>query len=56
LPFSAPDKIKEEVKRNMEIFKPNGGYIFNNIHNIQGDIPPQNIVAMYDAAWEYGKY
>jgi len=56
LPFSDPDKIKEEVKRNIEIFKPNGGYIFNNIHNIQGDIPPQNIVAMYDAAWEYGIY
>ena len=56
LPFSGPDKIKEEVRRNLEIFKPNGGYIFNNIHNIQGDIPPQNIVAMYDAAWEYGKY
>jgi len=56
LPFSTPDEIKEEVKRNLEIFKPNGGYIFNNIHNIQGDVPPQNIVAMYDAAWEYGKY
>lgn len=56
LPFSTPEEIKEEVKRNIEIFKPNGGYIFNNIHNIQGDIPPQNIVAMYDAAWEYGKY
>jgi uroporphyrinogen decarboxylase len=56
LPFSNPDEIKEEVKRNLGIFKPNGGYIFNNIHNIQGDIPPQNIVAMYDAAFEYGKY
>lgn len=56
LPFSSPNKIKEEVKRNIEIFKPNGGYIFNNIHNIQGGIPPENIVAMYDAAWKYGKY
>jgi len=56
LPFSDPDEIKEEVRRNLEIFKPSGGYIFNNIHNIQGDIPPQNIVAMYDAAWDYGEY
>lgn len=56
LPFADPKEIKEEVKRNLAIFKPNGGYIFNNIHNIQGDVPPQNIVAMYDAAWEYGKY
>lgn len=56
LPFADPKEIKEEVRRNLEIFKPHGGYIFNNIHNIQGDVPPQNIVAMYDAAWEYGKY
>ena len=56
LPFSTPNEVKEEVKRNLEIFKPNGGYIFNNIHNIQAEVPPQNIVAMYEAAWEYGKY
>lgn len=56
LPFSSPDQIREEVKRNMAIFKPNGGYVFNNIHNIQSDIPPQNIVALFDAALEFGKY
>ncbi len=56
LPFETPAKIKEEVKKNLEIFKPGGGYIFNNVHNIQAGVPPENIVAFYDAAYEYGFY
>ena len=40
----------------MEIFKPGGGYVFNNIHNIQGGVSPENIVAMYDTAYEAGFY
>lgn len=56
LPFASPAKVKEEVKRNMEIFKPGGGYVFNNIHNIQAGVPPENIVALYEAAYEYGWY
>jgi len=56
LPFEKPDKIREEVKKNIEIFKPGGGYVFNNCHNIQVGVPPENIVAMYEAAYEYGFY
>ena len=56
LPFVTPDKVKEEVKKNVEIFKPGGGYVFNNVHNIQAGVPPENIVALYDAAYEYGFY
>jgi uroporphyrinogen decarboxylase len=54
LPFGTPEQIREQVRRNMEIFKPGGGYVFNGIHNIQADVPPQNIVALFDAAYEYG--
>ena len=32
------------------------GYVFNNVHNIQGGVPPENIIAMYDAAYEAGFY
>jgi len=56
LPFATPEEVKSNVKTNMEAFKPGGGYIFNNVHNIQGDVPPENILAMYEAALEFGKY
>jgi len=56
LPFVTPREVKANVKANMEAFKPGGGYIFNNVHNIQAGVPPENILAMYEAAFEYGKY
>ena len=39
-----------------EAFKPGGGYVFNNVHNIQAGVPPENILAMYEAAYEFGVY
>jgi uroporphyrinogen decarboxylase len=56
LPFASPDEVREEVRRNVESFKPGGGYVFNNVHNIQAGVPPENILAMYEAAWEFGFY
>ncbi len=56
LPYATPERVREEVRRNMEIFKPGGGYVFNGIHNIQADVPPENVVALFDAACEYGAY
>jgi len=55
-PFASPGQIREQIRKNLEIFKPGGGYIFNNVHNIQLDVPPENIVALYDAAYEFGFY
>ena len=56
LPFAKPDEIREEVRRHLEIWKAGGGYVFNSVHNIQGDVPPENIIAMYDSAYEFGFY
>jgi uroporphyrinogen decarboxylase len=56
LPFASPERIREEVRVNVEILKPGGGYVFNNVHNIQAGVPPQNIIAMYEAAYEFGFY
>jgi len=56
LPRGTPAEVAENVRSNLAALMPNGGYIFNGIHNIQGDVPPQNIVAMYDTAYEYGFY
>jgi uroporphyrinogen decarboxylase len=56
LPFASPQEIREHVKRNVGIFKPGGGYVFTNVHNIQPGVPPENIVALFEAAYESGFY
>ncbi|MGB9624006.1 MAG: uroporphyrinogen decarboxylase family protein [Phycisphaerae bacterium] len=56
LPFATPAEVREHVRKNLEAFKPGGGYVFNNVHNIQAGVPPQNVVAMFDAAYEFGAY
>ena len=56
LPFKSADEVKADVKKNVETFKPGGGYVFNNVHNIQAGVPAENIVALYDAVNEYGSY
>ena len=56
LPTAAPEKVRDDVRRHLEIWKPGGGYVFNNVHNIQTGVPAENIVALYDAAYEFGVY
>ena len=56
LPRGTPAEVEENVRRNLEAFKPGGGYVFNSVHNIQGDVPPENIVALFDSAYEHGFY
>jgi uroporphyrinogen decarboxylase len=56
LPYGTPQQVKDEVKRNIEALAPGGGFIFNTVHNIQADVPVENILAMYEALAEYGAY
>jgi uroporphyrinogen decarboxylase len=56
LPTATPGEIREHVRRHLAVWKPGGGYVFNSVHNIQAGTPPQNIQALYDAAWEFGFY
>jgi uroporphyrinogen decarboxylase len=56
LPFATPEEIREHVENNMAIFKPGGGYVFNNVHNIQAEVPPENVIALFEAAYDYGFY
>jgi uroporphyrinogen decarboxylase len=56
LPTATPDQVREHVRERMEIFKPGGGFVFNQIHNVQADAPPENVVAMLDAAYEFAAY
>jgi len=52
LPFGKPENIREQVLRNCEIFGKNGGFVFNTVHNIQANVPVENIVAMINALHE----
>ncbi|MGA2587148.1 MAG: uroporphyrinogen decarboxylase family protein [Candidatus Aminicenantales bacterium] len=56
LPRGAPADIADNVRRNLAAFMPDGGYVFAGIHNIQGEVPPENIVALFDTAYEHGFY
>jgi uroporphyrinogen decarboxylase len=56
LPHGTPQEVRDEVKRRVEDLAPGGGFIFNTVHNIQADVPPQNIVAMWEAMREFGHY
>lgn len=50
---ATPAEVKEHVKRRLEILSPGGGFVFNTVHNILPEVPPQNIVAMYEAVSEF---
>jgi len=56
LPRATPDEIRREAERNVAAFKPGGGHVFTQVHNILADVPAENVVALYDAAFEAGRY
>jgi uroporphyrinogen decarboxylase len=56
LPNGTPKEVREDVRRNIEALAPGGGFVFTTIHNIQAEVPPQNIEAMVEALAEYGTY
>ena len=53
LPNATPEEIAQHVTERIKIFAPGGGFVFNQVHNVQADIPPENITAMFDAVLEY---
>jgi uroporphyrinogen-III decarboxylase len=54
LPFGTPTQVREQVLRRCEVFARNGGFVFSAVHNVQAGTPVENIVAMIDAAREFG--
>jgi uroporphyrinogen decarboxylase len=56
LPFGTPEQVKEEVKRRIEDLASGGGYVLASVHNVQAEVPPENIRAMLEAAKQYGGY
>jgi uroporphyrinogen decarboxylase len=44
-----PQEVRDHVRRRIEIFAPGGGFVFNTVHNILPEVPPENVVAMFEA-------
>lgn len=49
LPFGTPAQVYDQVRERIDIFAPGGGFVFNAIHNVQANVPVENIVAMFEA-------
>jgi len=56
LPRGTPAEVRAEVRRRLEDLAPGGGFIFNTVHNIQADVPPENIMTMWETLQEFGAY
>ena len=56
LPHGTPDDVRSEVRRRIHDLAPGGGYILASVHCIQPDVPPENVVAMFDEAIVAGRY
>lgn len=56
LPFGSEEDVREHTRKYIKALAPGGGYICAPVHNVQGDVPPQNLVAMRDAVEEFGYY
>lgn len=53
LNHGTPDEVQAHVRKNIEILAPGGGFVFNTVHNIMPDVPPENVTAMFAALDEY---
>jgi len=56
LPFGTPEEVRDETKKLLDAFMPDGGFVFAAGHNIQSDVPPENVIALFDTVREYGVY
>lgn len=55
LAFGTPAQVYDEVRQRLDIFSPGGGFVFNTVHNIQGNVPIENVIAMFDALRDQAK-
>ena len=56
LPFGSVEEVRQHTRRYIQALAPGGGYIVARFYNVQGDVSPQNLVAMRDAVEEFGYY
>jgi uroporphyrinogen decarboxylase len=53
---ASPERVREQVLERLEIFSEGSGFVFNTVHNILPDVPPENVVAMFDAIHEFNNH
>lgn len=53
LPFGTPEEVYEEVTKRLGLFAAGGGFVFNPVHNIQGQTTAENMMAMFQAVWDF---
>ena len=51
---ATPEEVRRHVLERLEVFAPGGGFVFNTVHNILPEVPPENVVAMFEAIEEFG--
>ena len=56
LPFGTPEDVKADVMERLRVFGPGGGFIWNPIHNVQYNVPPENMLTALNTVFEYGTY
>jgi uroporphyrinogen decarboxylase len=56
LSSGTPQQVRDEVKHRIDDLAPGGGFVFAAVHNIQSEVPPENIIAMWEGVQEFGKY
>lgn len=56
LAFGTPEEVAREVEENIRVLAPGGGYVLASVHNIQARVPPENVIALFDAALSTGRY
>jgi uroporphyrinogen decarboxylase len=54
LPQGSPEEVRQNVRDLVGVWKPGGGFVFQQVHNILADVPPENVVAMFRAIREVG--
>jgi uroporphyrinogen decarboxylase len=55
LPNGTPDAVARHVREQVSALAPGGGFVFQQVHNILANVPPENIVTMYDTVREFSK-
>ena len=56
LPFKSSDEVREEVWERIKALGPGGGFVFNTIHNVQPQVPIENVLALYETYREFSCY
>jgi uroporphyrinogen decarboxylase len=56
LPYGKPDQVRDQVRERIEVLSPGGGFVFAPEHNIQPDVPIENLVAMWETFSEHAQY